>query len=141
VRRSSPLRCTAIGVLAMGLAACAAKRPVLYPNAHTQQVGEVRARQEVDECVALAKSHEHGADPAGRAGARATGGAAVGAATGAAAGAVLGNAGRGAATGAAAGGAHSLLRGLFGWREPDPIERGFVQECLRERGYRVIGWD
>ena len=135
------MRCTAIGVLALGLAACAVKRPVLYPNAHTQQVDDVQVRQEVDECIELAKSHGHAADPAGRAGTRATGGAAVGAATGAAAGAVLGNAARGAATGAAAGGAHSLLHGLFAWREPDPIERGFVQECLRERGYRVIGWE
>jgi hypothetical protein len=32
------------------------------------------------------------------------------------------------------------VRGLFAWREPDPIERAFVQECLGERGYRVIGW-
>jgi outer membrane lipoprotein SlyB len=133
--------CTAIGLLAMGLAACAAKRPVLYPNAHAQRVGDVHAQQEVDECIELARSDGYGADPAGRAGTRVTGGAAVGAATGAAAGAVLGNAARGAATGAAAGGARSLVRGLFAWREPDPIERGFVQECLRERGYRVIGWD
>jgi outer membrane lipoprotein SlyB len=125
----------------MGLAACAAKRPVLYPNAQMQRVGDIQAQQDVDECIELASSHGHGADQVGRAGARTGEGAVVGAATGAAAGAVLGNAARGTATGAAAGGARSLVRGLFAWREPDPIERGFVQECLRERGYRVIGWD
>jgi len=141
LRRAFRARCAAIGLLALGLAACAAKRPVLYPNAHTQQVGDEQARQEVDECLAFAKSQGHGANPAGRAGAHATEGAAAGAATGAAAGAVLGNAARGAATGAAAGGAGWLVHGLFAWREPDPIERGFVQECLHERGYRVIGWD
>jgi hypothetical protein len=131
----------AIGVLALGLTACAAKRPVLYPNARLQQAGEEQAREEVDECIAFAASHGHGSEPAGRAATRTTGGAAVGAATGAAAGAVLGNAARGSAVGAAAGGTRSLLRGLFAWRDPDPIERGFVQECLSERGYRVIGWD
>jgi hypothetical protein len=135
------LRCTALGLPALALAACAAKRPVLYPNVRYQEVGEAVAQRDVDECIALAKSHGHGAAPAARAGARTAEGAAVGAATGAAVGAVLGHAGRGAAAGAAGGGAGSFVRGLFAWREPDPIERGFVQECLHERGYRVIGWD
>ena len=53
---------------------------------------------------------------------------------------MLGSAGRGAAAGAAGGGARSFLHGLFRWRDPDPIERNFVQECLRQRGYHVIGW-
>jgi hypothetical protein len=124
----------------LALAGCAAKRPVLYPNAVYQQAGEAAARRDVEECIERAKRHGHGADPAARAGAQATEGAAVGAATGAAVGAVLGSAGRGAAAGAAGGGARSLLHGLFAWREPSPLERGFVQECLHERGYRVIGW-
>jgi hypothetical protein len=141
VRRSAAVRLLAIGAGALALLACAAKRPVLYPNAHYQQAGEELARRDVDECVELAKSHGHDADPAARAGTHAAGGAAVGAATGAAVGAVLGSAARGAAAGAAGGGARSFLHGLFAWREPDPIERGFVQECLRERGYRVIGWE
>ena len=139
--RSATVRRGAIGALALALAACAAKRPVLYPNAAYQNAGEAAVRQDVDECTELAKSHGHGTNPVARAGARTTGGAAVGAATGAAVGAVLGSAARGAAAGAAGGGARSLLRGLFAWREPDPIERAFVQECLHERGYRVIGWE
>lgn len=128
-------------MLLMGLIGCSAKRPVLYPNARLQQAGDVQARADIDECIELAASHGHGTDVAGRAATRTTEGGAVGAATGAAAGAVLGNAARGSAVGAAAGGARSLVRGLFAWRDPDPIERGFVQECLGERGYRVIGWD
>ena len=141
LRQSAPMPWLAIGVLVMGLSACAAKRPVLYPNARYQQAGEVQAGVDIDECIELAESHGADANQAARAGERATEDVAVGAATGAAAGAVFGNAARGGAAGAAGGGARALVRGLFAWREPAPIERGFVQECLRERGYRVIGWD
>jgi hypothetical protein len=141
MRRSAPVRCAALGAAALALAGCAAKRPVFYPNAAYQRAGEAGARRDVDECREFAKGQGHATNPAARAGARTTDGAAVGAATGAAIGAVLGDAARGAAAGAAGGGARSLLRGLVAWREPDPIERGFVQECLHERGYRVIGWE
>jgi predicted small lipoprotein YifL len=126
--------------LALALAACAAKRPVLYPNAAYRAAGEAQARKDVDACLAYAKEQGHSADPVARAGTQAAGGAATGAAAGAAAGAVFGSPGLGAAAGAAGSGARSLLRGLFRARDPDPIQRGFVQECLREYGYRVIGW-
>ena len=140
-RFATARQAAALCAAALALAACAAKRPVLYPNAVYQQAGEAGVRKDVDECVELAKAHGHDTNEAARAGARTGSGAAVGAATGAAVGAVLGSAGRGAAAGAAGGGARSLLRGLFAWRDPDPIERAFVQECLGERGYRVIGWN
>lgn len=140
MRNALRIRSVAIGAALLALPACAPKRPVLYPNAAYQQAGAEAARQDVDECLAYARSEGYVANPAGRAGAQATGGAAVGAATGAAAGAVFGDAGRWAAAGAAGGGARWLLRSLFGWRDPDPIQQGFVQECLHERGYRVIGW-
>ena len=55
-------------------------------------------------------------------------------------GAIVGNAGRGAAVGAGVGGTRGFLRGLFRSREPDPIEKGFIDACLEEQGYRVIGW-
>jgi hypothetical protein len=141
MRRSATVRCAALGAVALALAACAAKRPVFYPNAVYRQAGEAGARRDADECTEFAESQGHATDSAARAGAGTPEGAAVGAATGAAVGAVLGSAGRGAAAGAAGGGARSLLRGLFRWRDPDPIERAFVQECLGERGYRVIGWE
>ncbi|MBW2448714.1 MAG: hypothetical protein JRG83_22750, partial [Deltaproteobacteria bacterium] len=54
--------------------------------------------------------------------------------------AVRGHAGRGAATGAAGAAAGGLVRGLFRSREPDPVERRFVEQCLRDRGYQPIGW-
>jgi hypothetical protein len=120
--------------------ACAPKRPVLYPTARYEQVGEDGARRDIDACLALARTAGHSANPAGAAGASTTRDAAAGAAAGAAGGAIWGRAGAGAATGAAAGGARGLVRGLFRWRDPDPIQARYVQACLADRGYRVIGW-
>ena len=67
--------------------------------------------------------------------------AAIGAAAGAAGGAVRGRAGRGAATGAAAAGAGATMREVFRSRQPDSVTKGYVDRCLRERGYNVIGWE
>jgi hypothetical protein len=53
---------------------------------------------------------------------------------------VTSSVGRGAAAGAAGGAAGSVARGLWHWNDPDPAERGYVEHCLRERGYDVIGW-
>ena len=49
----------------------------------------------------------------------------------------------GAAVGAAAGAAGAAagaVRGGFDAADPNPTYRRFVERCLRERGYDVIGW-
>lgn len=122
------------------LAGCADKRPVLYPNARLKQVGADAAQRDVDECLRLAR--EGGADDdRGAEVAKSTaGGAAVGGAVGAATGAVLGNLGRGAAAGAAGGAAGGLVHGAFNSSNPDPVFKGWVDRCLREKGYEPIGW-
>jgi outer membrane lipoprotein SlyB len=121
-------------------AACATKRPVLYPNAHYAAVGAPVAANDIARCQERAAEQGYDARP----GARAVGGSAVGAAGGAAVGAVggaiVGSAGRGAAVGAGVGGTRGLLRGLFHAREPAPLQKGFIEACLDEQGYRVIGW-
>jgi hypothetical protein len=116
------------------------QRPVLYPNEHLKQVGNVQAQTEVDECMRLAT--EYGADSSsgGRVAKQTAGGAIVGGAVGAAAGAVLGSAGRGLAAGAAGGGAGGLARGTLSSDQKDPVFRQFVDRCLREKGYEPIGW-
>ena len=120
---------------------CGAKRPVLYPNDHFREVGREAARRDIDECFRLAAEHSL---TNGNGGAKAAEGAiessATGAAAGAASGAARGQAGRGAAAGAAGAGAGGFMRGLFRSDEPDPILRRFVEKCLREKGYEVIGW-
>lgn len=122
------------------LAGCAASRPVLYPNSKLNQSGPAVGKLAVEDCQRKAASADIGSGQAASV-AKSTGvGAAVGAATGAAVGAVLGNAGRGAATGAAGGGAHGLIGGLFRSSEPSPLYKAYVDRCLRDQGYEVLGW-
>ena len=132
--------CVTIGAMLLALAGCATQRPVLYPNVKYNQVGPEIAQRDVDDCIRFAEqsgvSHSAGGKVA-RSGAE---GAAVGGAAGAGAGAVRGNVGERAATGAAAGAAAAATRGAIHSGEPGSIYRGFVQRCLRERGYDVIGW-
>ncbi|MHC4269551.1 MAG: hypothetical protein ACYSWS_00015 [Planctomycetota bacterium] len=51
-----------------------------------------------------------------------------------------GRAGRGAAMGAAGGATGGFMWGLFNAKEVDPVQKNFVEECLRLKGYKVIGW-
>jgi outer membrane lipoprotein SlyB len=67
-------------------------------------------------------------------------GGAGGAAIGAVAGAITGNAGTGAAIGAATGATAGLLKGAYDSTKPDETWQGYVEACLRDKGYEVIGW-
>jgi hypothetical protein len=129
----------ALPVVAAALG-CAQRRPVLYPNDHLRSVGNEAAARDIDECLVLAHQSGHEQKPAETVAKNTAGGAVAGAAVGTAVGAVLGNYGRGAGAGAAGGGTRGLLRGMRASRNPDPIERRFVEECLAERGYKPIGW-
>ena len=113
---------------------------MLYPNPHLKTVGQERAEADINECVRLATQQGAQGDSGGQVAKDTVEGGAVGGAVGAGVGAVLSSAGRGAAAGAAGGAAGALTRGLFRAREPDPVFRGFVDRCLRERGYEPIGW-
>ena len=126
------------GLAAFPLAACAT-RPIVYPNEKLRESGQVAVQEDTDACLAEADAYlEDGRVPET---AKRTGeGAVVGGAVGAAVGAVRGSVGRGAAAGAAGGAAGGLVHGLFHWRDPDPVEQRYVERCLAERGYEVIGW-
>jgi outer membrane lipoprotein SlyB len=119
--------------------ACAAQRPVLYPNARLQAVGNIAAQQDIDDCLQRAATGRISA-PAGKVAGSTAIGAATGAAIGAVAGAVAGQAGTGAAMGAAGGGTGGLIQGLFRSRELNPVQRRFVDQCLKDKGYEVVGW-
>lgn len=129
-------------VLALILTACATtQRPVLYPNAKLKRVGNELAQRDVDECMRLAE--QYGVSPGGgeKVVRGAGAGAAIGGATGAVAGAIGGrNVGDSAARGAAVGGTAGAVGGAVRSDRPSEAYRGFVQRCLRERGYDVIGW-
>ena len=132
-------------LLVLAVAACSTPRPVLYPNLKHAEAGEETAQADMDECVALAK--EFDASPPSQPGEGVTTdvleSATIGAATGGAVGAVVGNAGRGAGAGAAGGAAGSLVRAIFrGARErnSETTFHVFVERCLEERGYELLGW-
>ena len=130
-----------LAVLAcVAAAACASKRPVLYPNAYYRQVGAEVGQADIEDCMSLAKTGVGDRSAAaGAAGGGAVGGAGGGA-VGAVGGAITGNAGTGAAVGAATGATAGLLGGLWRARDHDPIFMAYVDTCLRERGYQPIGW-
>ena len=127
-------------------AASAAPRPDLYPNKHLNQVGPERARHDVSDCQIAGEDYvsQQAKSPARGVAKQAVGGAALGAlgATimGGNAGRMGGNAGRGAGAGAAIGG----LKGLGAQRkenkEGSPEYRQYVEACLEDRGYKVVGW-
>jgi hypothetical protein len=115
---------------------------VLYPNAKLKEAGKAQADAEISACRSLAddyvssggaRAKEIGKDTAVGGG----GGAAIGAVAGAVSG---GGAGRGAAIGAATGATAGAVHGTVKSAGPSPIYKGFVDRCLRERGYEVIGW-
>ncbi len=120
--------------------ACAPKRPVLYPNETVNDVGWDAAQRDVDECLKFAEAYGLEPNPAAKTAESTAKSSAVGAAMGGAWGAVRGNAGNRAGAGAAAGAAGGFVRGIFRWRDPDPIQARFVSVCLRRQGYEVIGW-
>ena len=121
-------------------------RPVLYPNATLNRVGEVQGRIEVDACMARAASAGLKPTEDNNAVAR---GAGVGAATGGVAAAVgaliTGRGGEGViragAGGAAVGGSAGAVQGAFRGDRPSSVYRGFVQRCLSDKGFDVIGWN
>ena len=67
-------------------------------------------------------------------------GGAIGAAGGAIGGAIMGDAGRGTGAGAAVGGLLGVLKGLSDMNEPTPSYERFVEHCLQQKGYAIIGW-
>ena len=122
------------------MAACAKKSPVLYPNATYQAAGATVAQADIDQCFKLAADHGLKTDAEKNVAVSTAKGASTGAVVGGAVGAVEGRPGRGAALGAAGGGSAGMMREAWKSGDPDDIERRFVEQCLREKGYQVIGW-
>ena len=126
-------------VLAVGCAGT--PNPVLYPNVHLKQVGQAAADRDVAECRQLASGSGVAETGDSKVARQAAGGAAIGGASAGAWGLVRGNdAGGRALAGAAAGAAAGTVRGAMKSSETSPVYKNFVQRCLRERGYDVIGW-
>lgn len=119
---------------------CAAKRPVLYPNELYRSGGAEKARQEIDSCLKLAEEADTQGRLAEDVAAKTGKSALVGGATGAVVGAITGSALRGGLIGAAAGGTAALVSSAIKAPEDSPLFRRFVEFCLYEKGYQVLGW-
>jgi len=139
MRTRQPMTLVLAGLLALG--GCASSQsPVLYPNAKLKQVGREQASRDIEECRKLADDYVQSTAAKDVAKGAAVGGAA-GAAIGAVGGAVSGRgAGTGAAVGAATGATAGAVHGAAKQTEPSPVYKRYVDRCLGERGYAVIGW-
>ena len=123
-------------IVLFAFSSCASK-PKLYPNEKLKSAGKEVAQKDIDQCLAEGDLYLDTSEAkritkgAGR-------GAVVGAAMGAVFGAFTGSLGRGAlaggAVGAAGGGASTAM-------SPDQLKQRYVNHCLGEIGYHVLGWD
>ncbi|MEZ7196983.1 hypothetical protein [Pseudodesulfovibrio karagichevae] len=123
------------------LAGCGPKRPVLYPNAHLDEVGMQVVQVDIDDCIMKAEAAGANATDTGAAVGNVARSGAIGTAAGAVFGAIMGNnVGRAAAATGGAAAAGSAVNEGFKSGDPTTIHKNFVDRCLREKGYDVIGW-
>lgn len=133
-----------LGCVAATLSGCAATgsasptaRPVLYPNATLNRLGEA--------CMARARSAGLTPQEQNNAVARRAGEGAAVTGVAAAVGALvtgrgLDSAVRSGAAGAAVGGSAGAVSGAL-QDKPSGIYRQYVQRCLSDKGFEVIGWN
>lgn len=128
-----------VGAIVVVAGCATSQRPVLYPNSHLKNVGDATAQRDIGECIQLAEnsgvSKSNNQVVRGGGQGAVVGGAAAAVGTLIRGGSVL----EGAAVGAAVGGTAGAVHGAFR-NDTNPTYRNFVQRCLRERGYDVIGW-
>ena len=121
------------------LAAFAVPKPELYNNKYLQEVGSQRAARDTNECSVAA--NDYVASSESGVGRDAVRGAAKGAAYGALAATIMNqNAGRGAGAGAALSGLRGVGSAAREKKDGSPEYRKYVEACLEDRGYKVIGW-
>lgn len=149
------LKRTAAGLSALGFAlltGCAATgpaspsaKPVLYPNATLNRVGVAQGQLEASAC--MSRAQQAGLTPDQKnneVGRRAGEGAATAGVASAVGALITGRGGdvlRAGATGAAIGGSAGAVSGAFHNDKPSGVYRQFVQRCLSEKGFDVIGWN
>jgi len=124
----------------------ASAQPVLYPNATLQRVGDAQGRAEGQACMSRAMAAGLGPlQSSNEVGRRAGEGAATAGVASAIGALVTGRGGEGllraGAVGAAVGGSAGAVSGAFHNDRPNPTYRSFVQRCLGEKGFDVIGWN
>ena len=135
-----------LSACAAGGSGSSAARPVLYPNATLNRVGDAQGRAEADACVSRALSAGLTADQKTNEVGRRAGEGAATAGVASVVGALITGRGsegvlRAGAAGAAVGGSAGAVSGAFHNDRPNSTYRSFVQRCLSEKGFDVIGWN
>jgi outer membrane lipoprotein SlyB len=134
------------GFLALSLmlsSACATgpKTPRFFPNDHYRRVGPAVADADAAQCMALADQYVENPSVWQDAAVSGVGGAAVGAGAGALGGTIMkGKVGRATAAGAAVGSIVGIASSLSRAGERNPSYDRFVEHCLQQKGYQVVGW-
>jgi hypothetical protein len=122
------------------LAAACAPKPVLYRDElYEERGGKAAAQKDIAECRKIAKD-EVGKLNLTPAAEKSAWGAASGAAMGVVTGLITGDLGKAASSGAAIGATAGAASGAYQASKPDEVERAFVNRCLSERGWSVLGW-
>ena len=120
-------------------------KPVLYPNATLNRVGAAQGQVEASACMSRASAAGLTPDEKNNAVARRAGEGAATAGVASAVGALLtgrsGDVLKAGAVGAAVGGSAGAVSGAFHNDKPNTTYRHFVQRCLSEKGFEVIGWN
>jgi len=99
-------------ILILQWVACASPKPVLYPNAHLEDVGEKVSQEDIDACLALADAADLESNQAAEA----------------------------AKVGLGVGSVAGFFSWMFGSKKPEPVYVNYVNICLSERGYQTVGW-
>jgi hypothetical protein len=112
--------------------------PQFYPNQKYNSATVSQLNTDINACKSNASAHV--GDQSGSTLRKGAGTAVRGAALGAIAGAIGGNTGRGAAAGAAVGGTVGVVGGVREKGDGNPEFQKYVNYCLEEKGYKVLGW-
>ena len=140
--KNSIPKITTVLVAVLFISACAASsQPVLYPNDRLQQVGQVQADVDKQNCMALADNYVKEPNKYLEMGKTGAIGAGVGAGAGAIAGVITkGAVGRATAAGAAVGSIVGIATEARKQTGRTPSYERFVEHCLQKKGYEVTGW-
>lgn len=125
-------------ILLLACPACA-KNPVLYPNDQYKQAGETTVSEDIAYCMEFADKSVGKTSRGKKSVKTGVTGGLIGGAIGLGIGIVTGSPGSSALAGAAGGAAGGAVSGAV-QDDTDSLYRKFVERCLQEKGYEIMGW-
>jgi len=130
-------------LLLLFLTGCASapKQPIFYYGSYSEPASKAQSDLDTQDCMALARQAGVRENRDGQVGKKAASGALIGGIAAGAWGLVRGDGGERLLAGAVAGGATGAAKGAIDSNEQNPTFRKYVERCLGERGYEVIGWE